>query len=475
MINLSNHKKKIIEFMGKSAPKRDNWIKRNRYYYKELTKFLCFAIPSGSTVLEIGCGTGYLLNSINPKRGVGIDISPKMIEIAKKKYSHLTFMEMDAENINLNEKFDYIIISDTIGYFEDIQRQLFELHKVSTKDTRIIITYLNFLWLPILKVGEFFRLKMKSKNINWLNIDDINNLLSLAGFETIKTRRSFLFPRFIPITSWFFNKYLAQLPLVNRLCLINYVIARRQNSPAPEQNLKVSVIIPVRNERGNIENLVKLMPRMGSHVEIIFVEGGSNDNTWGEIRRIKKKYASLRDLKCLKQEGKGKGDAVRKGFAEATGDILMVLDADLTVSPEDLPKFYNSIASGDGEFINGCRLVYPLEKDSMRTLNMIGNRFFSIMFSWILGHRLKDTLCGTKVISKMYWEKLIKNREYFGDFDPFGDFDLIFGSSKLNLKIVEIPIRYKAREYGETNISRFKHGWLLLKMMFFAMNKFKFL
>jgi glycosyltransferase involved in cell wall biosynthesis len=236
----------------------------------------------------------------------------------------------------------------------------------------------------------------------------------------------------------------------------------------------VSVIVPARNEKGNIENAVKQIPQMGSHTEIIFVEGHSSDDTLSEIQRVCAAYKDRLDVKYTVQDGKGKGDAVRKGFGMASGDILMIQDGDLTAPPEDLPKFYHAIASGRGEYINGSRLVYPMEKQAMRMLNVLGNKFFSLMFSWLLGQPLKDTLCGTKVISKENWEKLAANRSYFGDFDPFGDFDLIFGSAKMNLKIVEIPLRYKAREYGDTNISRWRHGWLLLKMVFFALNKIKF-
>jgi SAM-dependent methyltransferase len=475
MTSPSAHKQ-IVDFMDSMAPQRERWIKRNRYYYRDLVKFLRFNIPDGSRVLEIGSGSGYLLNSVNPRRGVGIDISAGMVAIAQKNYPHLIFIEMDTQSIELVEKFDYIIISDTIGYFEDVQEQFCQLQKVTTPDTRVIITYLNFLWLPVLKMAELLRLKMQSKNINWLNVDDIKNLLSLAGFETVKTGRRFLFPKFFPLLSWLFNRYIAQLPILNRLCLTNYIVARQKNAPlSQEDDLKVSVVVPARNEKGNIENVIKRMPRLGRETEIIFVEGGSTDDTGEEIARVCEQYSNRWELKWSVQEGRGKGDAVRKGFSMASGDILMILDADLTVPPEDLPKFYRAIVNGEGELVNGSRLVYPLEKRSMQTLNMMGNRFFSVMFSWILGQRLKDTLCGTKVITRDNWQKLVRGRQYFGDFDPFGDFDLIFGAAKLNLKIVEIPIRYRARQYGETNISRFRHGWLLLKMMLFAMNKMKFL
>lgn len=458
------------------ALKREKYIRRNRYYYKDLKKFFAFNVPEGSSILEIGCGTGYLLNALKPARGVGIDISPKMIEIAEETYDHLSFHRMDAEHITLDETFDFIIISDTLGYIEDIQKVYKEILKVSTPQTRIITTYHSFLWQPALRIAELLRVKMPNVKLNWLNKGDIVNLLNLEGFDVIKQGRRFLFPKFFPLLSWFFNKYLAQLPLFNRLCITGYIIAR-PNIPAPPDNKKysVSVLVPARNEMGNIENAVKRLPRMGKHTEIIFVEGHSTDETLNEIKRVAEAYAAEWDIKYAVQDGKGKGDAVRKGFNMATGDILMILDGDLTVPPEDLTKFYNAIATGKGEYINGSRLVYPMEKQAMRTLNVLGNKFFSMMFSWLLGQPLKDTLCGTKVISRENWKKLTANRTYFGEFDPFGDYDLIFGSSKLNLKIVEVPIRYRAREYGETNISRFRHGWLLLKMVTFAMNKIKFI
>lgn len=472
----SEKKTGVADAMNEIAPRREKYIRKNSYYYRDLISFYRFNIPEGSSVLEIGCGTGFLLNALKPKRGVGIDISSKMISEAKARYKDLTFHLMDAESLQLKEKFDYIIISDSLGYFEDIQKVFGEMKKVCNSETRIIINFHSFLWLPVLEVAQFFGMKMPQKRLNWLNRDDVAGLLAMEGFETIKEGKRFLAPVNIPLLSWFSNKILAFMPGFNRLCLTGFIIARKKEEPVNfEKKYSVSVIIPARNESGNIEPGLLRIPKMGKHTEIIYIEGGSKDNTLDEIKRVCKKYSKTHDVKYSVQEGKGKGDAVRKGFGMARCDILMILDADLTVPPEDLPKFYNAIASGRGEYINGTRLVYPMEKESMRTLNMIGNKFFSIMFSWLLGQKLKDTLCGTKVISRNNWGRLVANRKYFGEFDPFGDFDMIFGSAKMNLKIVEIPIRYQARTYGETNISRFRHGWLLLKMVAFAMNKIKFI
>ncbi len=471
---LTDKKKDVMLSMDRMAEKRDSYIKKNSYYYDDLIKVIKYNVPEGSSVLEIGCGTGFILNSLSPRRGVGIDISGEMIKKAKEKHPHLEFYQMDAEDITLNEAFDYVLISDTLLYLEDIQQLFKELKKVSHADTRIVITFHNFLWFPLLVLAELLHLKMPQRRLNWLNAEDIRGLLYLENYDIIKKGRRFLAPRNLPGLSWFFNKFISQLPLFNLFCLTGYMIARPLFETTAPQEKTVSVIVPARNEQGNIRNAVKRIPQMGRHTEIIFVEGHSSDGTLEEIKTVCNEFGSVWDLKYTVQDGKGKGDAVRRGFGMARGEVLMILDADLTVPPEELSKFYAAIACGKGEFINGSRLVYPMEKEAMRLLNMAGNKFFSLMFSWILGQRLKDTLCGTKVLAKNNYEKLIANRKYFGEFDPFGDFDLIFGASKLNLKIVEVPIRYQAREYGETNISRFRHGWLLLKMTLFGMNKIKF-
>ena len=234
----------------------------------------------------------------------------------------------------------------------------------------------------------------------------------------------------------------------------------------------MSVIIPARNEAGNIDAAIERIPMMGAKTEIIFIEGNSKDDTWARIQAGVKKHAEL-NIKALQQSGTGKGNAVREAFAAATGDILMILDADLTVPPEELPKFYQALVSGRTEFANGVRLVYPMDERAMRFLNMCANKFFSLAFTWVLGQPVKDTLCGTKVLFRRDYLRIAANRKVFGDFDPFGDFDLLFGARKLNLKISDIPIRYRERTYGETNIHRWTHGMLLLRMLGFSLLRLK--
>lgn len=465
---------KYFEDLAKTRVSERN---RHSYYWDDIIKFINYFSQEDISVLEIGCGTGDLLNHIKGKTKTGIDYSPEMINIAKSRFPQIDFRMMSAEEMQLDEKYDFIILSNLIGYTDDVQLVFEQLNHVCHERTKIIITYYNRAWEPILKLAELLGLKTKTPVQNWLTMVDIKNLLFLAGFEVYRESRRMIFPFRIPLISGFFNNFLAKLPFIRRLCLNNFTFAKPMiyhETESVQNQYSVSIVIPARNESGNIENGLLRIPKFGKFQEVIFVEGNSTDHTWSKIEEVAEKYKHSHNIITLRQDGKGKNDAVKKGFAHATGDILMILDADLTVPPEDLPKFYNAIASNKGDFINGSRLVYQMDKEAMRFLNMLGNKFFSLAFTWLLEQPFKDTLCGTKVIFSEDYKRLCSNRAFFGDFDPFGDFDLIFGAYKLNLKIVEMPIRYRERTYGETNISRFKHGVILLKMCFFAARKIKF-
>ncbi len=470
-----NNTENIKSYFDSIADSRSRYRNSKSYYWNSITEYCNYFLHEDCSVLEIGCGTGELLAAVKGRKKLGVDFSEKMIENAKKQFPALDFKVMPAEDIQINEKFDVIILSNLIGYLEDVEKVFKELKKVCHSRTHVIVTYYNYIWEPFIKFAETAGIKKKTPQQNWLSHRDIINLLYLAGFEVYRQNRRMLIPFNIPVISYIFNKFIARLPLINYLDLNQFVFAR----PEPQYNntdekYSVSIIIPARNESGNIEEAVKRIPVFSKHIEIIFIEGHSADDTWNKIQEVQEKFKSTHDIKIAKQEGKGKADAVRKGFSIATGDILMILDADLTVHPEDLPKFYKAIATGKGEFINGSRLVYPMKKGAMRFLNVLGNKFFSIMFSWFLDQPIKDTLCGTKVMFREDYERLRKNRSFFGEFDPFGDYDLLFGAFKLNLKIIDLPVRYHERLYGKTNISRFKHGFLLFKMCLYAAIKIKF-
>jgi len=476
----SERKQAIHDFAEKNASKRQKWIKRNAYYYAEDRRYMGFLIHEGQRILDLGCGTGDLLASLKPSHGVGVDFSQAMIDEACKLYpreehSNLEFIHGDIDDPDflsgLKGTFDIIVLSDTIGSLDDCQALLESLHGLCRRDTRIVISYYSTFWDPVLTFGEWVGLKMPQVTQNSLSTTDIVNLLQLAGFSVTKREWRQLFPRRLLGLGALLNRFVATLPGVRRLCLRNYIVAS-SDTHAGYDDLSATVLIPCRNEKGNIEAAVKRLPRFCDDLEILYVEGHSQDGTLDEINRVIEAYPQY-DIKVTVQDGKGKGDAVRKGFDMARGDVLMILDADLTMPPEDIPKFYEALKSGKGEFINGSRLVYPMESEAMRFLNLIANRMFSYIFTYLLNQRYTDTLCGTKVLTKAHYQRVADNRKYFGDFDPFGDFDLIFGASKLNLKVAEIPIRYRNRDYGETQISRFRHGLLLIRMVFFAFFKLK--
>ncbi len=444
------------------------------FYQKLLRHYFTFLIPPDLKILEIGSGTGDLLNSLQPEKGLGIDFSEKMTSKANSKYPHLEFLCADAHNIKISEKFDVIIISDILNDVWDVQQLLLNIKPCCHKSTRVVINYFSNAWRLPLSAARKLKLARPVLEQNWLSHEDIENLLSLSGFEEISRKSYIGIPFPVPLLSSFINRFLIHLFPFNLFALTNFSISRPVAKNKKKVDYSVSVIVAARNEAGNIEELIERTPQLGSRSEIIFVEGGSTDQTYDLIKTIIDEK-ELTNVSLYQQAGKGKGDAVRLGFQKAKGDIILILDADMTVAPEDLTKFVEALASGKGEFINGVRLVYPMEDEAMRFFNIIGNKFFSVAFSWLLSQKIKDTLCGTKVMWRKDYEILANNRHYFGDFDPFGDFDLIFGAAKMNLKIIDMPIRYRNRTYGSTNISRWSSGWLLLKMVVFAAKRLKFI
>jgi SAM-dependent methyltransferase len=462
----------IEAFFDAFAPNDERWRSRNRTYHQLLERLMQSVVPVGSSVLEIGSGGGNLLASLQPSRGVGVDVSSRMIELARRKFPGLEFHHATGEEFASDETFDAVVLSDLVPYVNDLIDLLKNVRAHSHRRTRVVITSYNPLWRPLLGLGERIGLKPRKPIRNWVSPDDVRNCLELAGFQVVNVSARVLLPKQVPLLTPLFNAVLANVWLINRLCLTYWIVARP--APDPLGDVGVSVICPCRNEAGNVPDLVERLPQMGTATELIFVEGGSTDDTRAAIER---EIANRPDrdvrVRLLVQTGKGKGDAVRLGFEAAEHEILMILDGDLSVRPEDLPKFYEAVTSNRGELINGSRLVYDMETGSMRFLNMLGNKAFSRVFRGITGHHVKDTLCGTKVLHRDHYEAIAKGRAFFGEFDPFGDFDLLFGASRLNLKIVDLPVRYHARTYGSTNISRFRHGLLLLRMSLFAFWKFK--
>jgi glycosyltransferase involved in cell wall biosynthesis/SAM-dependent methyltransferase len=469
------------------APRRDRWYERNHRYHGYLEETLRALIPPGGTILELGCATGNLLQALKPSRGVGIDLSPAMIEISRRKFPELTFRVEDAESINGPLDFDVIVASDLVGELLDIAAMLDRIHALTTGETRLMLTFHNPALEGLLRLAQRFGMTMPPARQNWIAPADMLGLLELSDFE-VETVRSGLGLHRLLLG---FRRTAGGLPApLDYFNAVSIIVARRRPR-ARRWPLSCSVIVPCRNEVGNIEAAVARMPPIGSRTEILFVDGASTDGTPAKIEEMRRRYAGSRDIRLIPQLAAGasstevvpadapvsmlplgKGAAVRKGFEAASGDVLMILDADLTVPPEDLPRFYDAIASGKADFVNGSRLLYPMEERAMTFVNCLGNKLFSALFTWMLGQRIRDTLCGTKALRREAYRQIEAGRSHFGDFDPFGDFDLLFGAARLGLRIVDLPVRYRRRRSGVTKVRVLRHGLLLLAMSAVAFRHF---
>ncbi len=456
------------------------------FYHREIARLYGLLVPQGASVLMLGAGDGGLLAALRPAHGVGVEIEEGAAGRAQQAHPELRFRLVPAydrlESIEAPEStdaggrvtrgFDFILLPDVVVDLWDVQATFAALRPLCHPGTRIIINSYSRLWQGPLSLARRLGVARPRLGRSWLDQHDVINLLALEGFECFRQFSEILLPLPVPLVQQAFNRVLARLWPLRWLCLTNFWVARPLPS-APPAPRSVSVVVPARNEAGNVRRILEEIPEMGAGTEIILVEGNSTDDTWETIQRTVKEFPQRR-IRIMQQPGKGKGDAVRTGYAASTGDILMILDADLTVPAADLSRFYQAMVEGRGDFINGVRLVYPMQDDAMRFLNLLANKFFALAFSWVLGQPIKDTLCGTKVLSRRDYDRLAANRAYFGEFDPFGDFDLIFGAAKLNLRMVDLPIRYQNRVYGTTNISRWRHGMLLLRMLMLATRRLKF-
>lgn len=453
-----------------------------RYFYGYLTRVLLSRIPPGQRVLDIGCASGHLLAALKPSFGVGIDVAPSAVAEARRAYpgQHLHFLEGDGADPRLLAQaggpFDAVVMVNVVTHLTDVQRTLEALRAVCHPRTRVFIYSYSRLWQPVLRLAEILRLKHRPPPDAWLPPEEVRAMLHLADYEVVRHDYQIVFPAHVPLFSDLLNRYVGRLPGIEWLSLMYGIVARPSPNRFPggrASRPSTSVIIPCRNEAGHIRPLVSRLPDLGPNAEFLFVEGNSTDDTLAVLRQVLAENPT-RPFRLLKQEGRGKGDAVRLGFTRARGEVVLILDSDMGVAPEDIPKFVDALVRGKAEMVNGSRMVYPMEGEAMRFLNMLANKAFAYLFSWVLGQQVRDTLCGTKALYREDYERIAANRAFFGDFDPFGDFDLLFGAARLNLEIVDVAVRYHERRYGQTNISRFRHGWLLLRMSLFAARKLKF-
>jgi len=475
---LEQRRERTRKHIAQIAGRRETWINRNNYYYDLVSRLLRFLVEPQKKVLSIRCDTGVLLAAVSPRKAKGIDISTEIIQIAQERNPTFDFAvgfpdtEQFLRLFSEDEKFDYVLFNE-IGDTVDVLQALQNLKPLCRRRTRLLVTTYSRLWEPLVTFAEWLGMKVPRIEQNWLSTSDIRNLMKLAGFEALETHRIILFPKYVPLLSTFLNRFCARLPLLNRLCMTEVVVARLLPPPVSKNDLSVSVIIPCKDEKGNVEAAVRRMPQLGRETEIIFCDDQSSDGTADEIMRVQASYPH-KDIRMEKGPGVCKSKNVWTGFDAATSDILMILDADLTTMPEELGYFLEVIASGQAEFVNGSRLVYPVPKGAMNTANMLGNKFFSVAFTYLLGQRVKDTLCGTKVLWRSDWERVRPMLGSWGIDDRWGDYELLFGAAKLNLKIVDLPVHYQERIYGSTKMTKvFRNGLVMLKMCWHGFLKLK--
>jgi len=437
-------------------PMADNWElyrERNAYFHRTQRALFRTYVSPGLAVLELGCATGDLLAAVRPGRGVGIDLSKRMVEKASRKYPAMEFVEADATFFETPERFDCILINNLLEYVEDIQNLLRNCRRLLKPRGRLLISTLNPMWTPLLRIGERRRLCTPDTQRNFVTGQDAANLLGLNGFEVVKLTRRTLFPKEIPLFTSLVNLLAAQTPVVRRLCLTEFLVARP--AAAATGDYSVSVVVPCYNEAGNIEECVRRVPAMGTHTEVIVVDDGSRDGT---AELVKPELNPAVEVRCLSyQPNRGKLNAVTVGFEAAQGDILMILDADMTVPPEDLPYFYGPLREGLADFINGTRLIYPMATGSMKFQNFMGNKLFGVLVSWLTGIHLSDTLCGTKAFFREDY------RHFQMGYDPWGDFDYLFGAAQRTCKVLEVPIHYQERRAGQSKMKALRHTWALFK------------
>ena len=449
------------------AGHRDKWIQANRYFYNRLKRALSYIVEPNKRVLEIRCETGHLLASVNPSYGVGVEISDAMVECAQKQHPELHFVKSDPENLELNETFDYVIFSHIFDTL-DILRAFERIRQHCTAETQIIVVNYNHLWQPILELASKVRLRSRFVEPNWISENDIRGFLKLAGFRPVRKHRLVLFPKWLPVISSVMNGFLARLPGLRRLCLMQVLVARPVEGQRREEDITVSVVVPCRNEEGNVQQAVERIPAMGRQMEILFCDDKSTDGTVAEVKRMQVLYPA-KEIRLVAGPGICKAENVWTGFRAARGDVLMILDADLTVMPEELPMFLRALVRSRGDFVNGSRLVYPVQKNAMKIANLIGNKLFGMLFSFLLDQRIKDTLCGTKVLWRKDWIRMEPNLGSWGLKDLWGDYELLFGASKLHLDIVEVPVHYQERIHGVTKMTKvFSNGFRMLRICWYA-------
>ena len=433
----------------------DFWKEKNWYYHNLLRQIFKKYIPEGSKVLQIGYGLGDALAALYPQKAMSIDEDEELIDISKRRFPSIQFIKAKPEEVIVKGKYDYVIIPNSVAHFYDIQTVLEKTLKVLSKNSKVVMTATNPRWEQIFYILEKLKLKRPEDSRNWLRLADLRNIFEISGYDVEESGYSILIPAHIPFFSNLVNNFIKGSGFLAQFCVEEYIVARKAKLRR-KKNLSCTVLIPCYNEEENIKQAIATVPKMGTKTEILVVDDGSSDKTAQVVKRVMKKNKNLKLISY--KPNQGKGYAVKKGFDAVVTDTMMIQDADMTVPPEELPRFFNLIAEGKADFVNGTRMIYPMEEEAMRQLNLVGNLIFSWIFSWLLGQKVTDTLCGTKALFKRDYKKIKMGGE------SWGDFDLLFGASENKLKIVDLPVHYKKRVAGKSKMKAFKHGLVLAKM-----------
>src|SRR5262249_18318887 len=368
-----------------------------------------------------------------------------------------------------------ILLNGNLNYSHDVQALLASVKCKLGRTSRLIAVvynpYLRWIYVLASRLG----VRKAEQPCTFITVNDLRHLGRLSGFELVSIRNCVHVPLRLFGIGTLANRILPVVPLLRWLAFTCVATFRPISGPGTVKDPSLSIIVPARNEEGNIEECLRRLPDFsGIPVEVIFVEGNSSDGTWPAIQRVVAESVGSRfRVRGYRQTGQGKHDAVRLGIEKATNDLVIILDADLTMPPEMLARFYVAYRDGFADFVNGHRLMYPMEKDAMRFLNWLGNIFFAKLVSRLADVRVGDSLCGTKLLRRADYALIEAWRRNIGIVDPFGDFELLFFASTLRLGIIDVPIRYKARSYGATNIRRFTDGFLLLRYCARAFVRFK--
>ncbi len=433
------------------------WKRKMAAYREHTIKFLSQVVPENKKVLLIGCLTSEILEALRPSYGVGLDVSEEAVRLARANCQNPNVRYHCAlpEEYKTTEKFDYVILLNVVDHSDDVLALVDSVSKFVHEDSRVILSMLNPLWHPLVKFASRLKIRIPDHKRNLVGSRILGTALEIKSFKVMDKCRRVLVPKRIPLFSWLCNQFLSRLPGFNSLCFIQYVTAKPAELKKTNRS-SCSVIIPCYNEEGNITECINRVPHMGSFTEILVVNDGSKDKTEEIVRNLTPTFPNLTLITYAKNQGKG--NAVLKGLRAAKGDVVMILDADMTVPPEELTDFFEALESKTADFASGTRFLYPMEREAMRLANYFGNILFSKLVEVIVGSECSDTLCGTKAMRKID----------FADFEledsAWGDFDLIFHAARRKLKCVEIPVHYKSRVAGESKMKAFSSGISFLKL-----------